>query len=166
MSITADQISIGKTEIAHGYYTIIESDKINFNSTIKAHLNHDLIFKSANEGYIKMHSGEAIAIGLEVTTRNERRGVDGAYLGKTRDYGSHYDKYGCHWVIEVSTLTLKGERNKIMKFPFSQPLRTRYPDDTTIEQGIKEHLEYSVDRLNRELNALSDFLDHYIERIK
>lgn len=166
--ITQDQITIRRkdTRVAQGYYTIIESDKVNFNDVVKAHLNHDLIFKSQNEGYIKMHSGEAIAIGLEITTRNEIRGVEGAYLGKTRDYGSHYDRYGCHWVIEVSTLTIKGGRNKIMKFPFSLPLRTRYPDETTIKQGVKEHLEYSVERLNRELNAFSDFLDHYIERIK
>lgn len=164
--ITADQITIGKTEVAHGYYTIIDSDKLNFNDIIKDHLNHELILKSHNEGYIKMHSGETIAIVLEIVSRNEQEGYDGARLGKTRDFGTHFDIFGCSWVIDVSTLTINGTRNKIMKFSFSLPLRTRYPDDTTIEQGIKEHLDYSVTRLNNELNALSEFLDHYIERIK
>ncbi len=166
MPITADQIEILKTEVAEGYYVIIHSENLNFNEVLKDHLNHELIFKSHNEGYIKMKSGESIAIGLEIVTRNERRGVEGAYLGKTRDFGSHFDIYGCHWGIEVSTLTMNGTRNKVMKFPFSQPLRTRYPDDISIEQGVKEHLDCSVTTLNNELNAFSDFLDHYIERIK
>ena len=166
--IGSSDVQIKSVEVAEGYYTVVQTAKwVDINEVISETVSHahDITWKDRNEGYIKLTRGEAIAVGLKIVERHEGHECDNRPLGRTRDFGTHYDIRGCKWVVEVSAMTMQGTRNTIIRFVFTFPMQSRYPTTTAVRDAKAEHVGYALDTLNNELATFSDFLDHYIERI-
>ena len=152
---------------ASGYYQQAFTDRIFSIKELVSHCVEKAGYDLQSEGFylgrVDLDKGDVISVDFSVSSRREGRETSGVSLG-----GSSISKeiWGNQWVVSMSTMNMKGERQLVKQFLFSQPMLSRYSDTLSNATVKRNHTKLVKNHLEQSTNDMIGFLKHYLKRVQ
>lgn len=149
-----------------GYYQQAYTDRFFSIQDLVSHcvkeVDADLQFEGMSLGRIDLDKGSVICLDFSLSSSRVRKETGGVSLGG----GIHDGIWGSQWVVNMSSMTMSGERHLVKQFKFTQPMLSRYPDQTSDASVKRKHTKLVKDHLERCTNDMISFLKHYLKRVQ
>ena len=152
-----------------GYYWNVFTDNIisveEIVSVACNRSNKNILYTNLKDNIGRIDLKESNIISIDFTVRDKKIGKNTS--GHVLDGDNIYNStWGNLWKVDMSVVTLFGNRNLIQSFGVTQPMLSRHNYNLT-ERTVKlRHKSLVISHLENSIECISSYLDHFLSRLE
>tara|TARA_B100000212_G_scaffold246684_1_gene188403 strand:+ start:4714 stop:5223 length:510 start_codon:yes stop_codon:yes gene_type:complete len=157
------------TEYSKGFYWNVFTDNTvsaqDIVSVACKRSNKNLLYTNLNDNIGRIDLSESNIISIDFTIKEKKLGsnTSGYILNGDSIYNS---VWGNFWKVDMSAVTLFGNRNLIQSFGITQPMLSRHSPSLS-ERTVKlRHKSLVINHLENSIECITSYLDHFLSRLE